>query len=255
MFTTVAEERSRPLEHPYQTAGGTTVDLAILDEDRMAHICHFVMVHAATSLALAQQGQPPKKQFSLKAGLKQLGPRGESAVTKELSQLHAMNCFRPHHPSSLTHTDRRNALTSLMFLTEKRSGEVKVRNCANGGVQRQHVAKEEAAAPTVKQEAIFVQSTIFAHESCDTATCNIPGAFLLANNPDYVIMRLGGSLAELLVKVDPSMYQLFVTTNAKGKPVLYVQLKKAVYGMMKSALLFYRKLVADLTSIGFEVIP
>jgi hypothetical protein len=87
-----------------------------MDEERMAHICHFVMVHAATSLELAQQGLPTKKQYSLKAGLKQIGSRGESAVTKELSQLHAMKCFRPSHSSSLTHADRRNALTSLMFL-------------------------------------------------------------------------------------------------------------------------------------------
>jgi hypothetical protein len=43
-------------------------------------------------------------------------------------------------------------------------------------------------------------------------------------------MRLDGSLAELLVKVDQSLYRPFVTTNAKGKPVLYVQLEKAVYG-------------------------
>ncbi len=63
-------------------------------------------------------------------------------------------------------------------------------------------------------------------------------------------MRLDGILAELMVKVEPSLYRKFVTTNAKGKSVLYVKLEKAVYGMMKSALLFYRKLVADLVSIG-----
>jgi hypothetical protein len=142
-----------------------------------------------------------------------------------------------------------------MFLTEKRSGEVKARNCANGSVQRQHVAKEEATAPTVTSEAIFIQSTIFAHESRDVATCDIPGAFLHADNPDYVLMRLDGILAEMMVKIAPSIYRKFVTTNSKGKTVLYVQLEKAVYGMMKSALLFYRKLVADLTSIGFVINP
>ena len=35
----------------------------------------------------------------------------------------------------------------------------------------------------------------------------------------------------------------------------YVQLEKAVYGMMKSALLFYQKLVADLTSLGYVTNP
>ena len=177
MFTTVAEECHQPPEHPYHTAGGTDVDLAILDENRMAYLCHFVMVHTATSLALAQRGQPTKKQYGLKAGLKRFGSRGDIAVTKELSQFHTMNCFRPCDPSSLTREDRINALTSLMFLTEKRSGKIKARACANGSVQRKHVAKEEATAPTVTSEAIFVQATIYAHKSRDVATCDLPGAF------------------------------------------------------------------------------
>ncbi len=37
--------------------------------------------------------------------------------------------------------------------------------------------------------------------------------------------------------------------------MLFFQLEKAVYGMMKSALLFYRKLVADLVSLGYELNP
>jgi hypothetical protein len=142
-----------------------------------------------------------------------------------------------------------------MFLTEKRSGEIKARGCANGSTQRSHIAKDEATAPTVTSEAIFIQSTIFAHEGRDIATCDIPGAFLQVDNPDYVLMRLDGILAELMVQVAPSLYRKYVTTNTKGKAVLYVQLEKAVYGMMKSALLFYRKLVADLTSLGYTINP
>jgi hypothetical protein len=221
----------------------------------MAHICHYVMDHTANAIALAQQGQLTKKHYSLKAGLKHFGSRGSNAVTKELSQLHAMQCFRPCDPNTLTRDDRRNALSSLMFLTEKRTGEVKSRGCANGSVHRKHIPKEEATAPTVTSEVIFIQSTMFAHEHCDVATCDILGAFLQADNPDYVIMRLDGILAELLVKVAPKLYRKFVTTNNKGKSVLYVQLEKAVYGMMKSALLFYRKLVADFISLGFEINP
>ncbi len=52
-----------------------------------------------------------------------------------------------------------------MFLTEKHSGKVKAHACVNGSVQCKHVAKEEPAAPTVTSEAIFVQSTTFAHEN------------------------------------------------------------------------------------------
>ena len=85
--------------------------------------------------------------------------------------------------------------------------------------------------------------------------CDIPGAFLQADNPDYVLIRLDGILAELMVQVAPALYRKYVTTNAEGMAVLYVQLEKAVYGMMKSAILFYRKLVADLTSLGYVINP
>ena len=255
VFTTIAEEKHLPPPPPYHTAGGTDVDITIQDERVMAMVCHYVLTHTATSLQLAAQGHPTKKQYSLKAGLRKFAERGDAAVKKELKQFHTMSCFSPRHANDISREDKRKALTSLMFLTEKRSGEVKARACANGSVQRTHIAKDEATAPTVSPDAIFVQATVYAHEHRDVATCDIPGAFLQADNPDYVLMRLDGILAELMVQVDPKLYRKYVTTNAKGKTVLYVQLEKAVYGMMKSALLFYRKLVADLVSLGYDINP
>ena len=68
-------------------------------------------------------------------------------------------------------------------------------------------------------------------------------------------MRLDRILAESMLQVAPSLYRKYVTRNTKGKPILYVQLEKAVYGMMKSALQFYRKLAADLKSLGYEINP
>ena len=59
-------------------------------------------------------------------------------------------------------------------------------------------------------------------------------------------MVLGGALAKLMVKVDPMLYQKFITTTSKGKSLLYVKIHKALYGLLRSALLFYRKLVGDL---------
>jgi hypothetical protein len=109
-------------------------------------------------------------------------------------------------------------------------------------------------APTVLG-CNFYPEPIFAHEWRDAATCDILGAFLQVDNPDYVLMRLDSIFAEYMVKVAPLLYCKYVTTDAKGKPVLYVQLEKAVYGMMKSALLFYWKLVAGLLSLGYTINP
>ncbi len=37
--------------------------------------------------------------------------------------------------------------------------------------------------------------------------------------------------------------------------ILYIKMQKAIYGLLRSALIFYKKLVADLESIGFKLNP
>jgi hypothetical protein len=130
----------------------------------------------------------------------------------------------------------------------------KARSCANGSVQREHVAKEDAAEPTVALESVFVIAIIDAKEKREVVTIDIPGAFLHVDNDDYVIMNMNGLLAKLMVKTDPKIYRKYVTIE-KGGQVLYLCLQKALYGMMKSALLFYRKLVKELKEMGFEINP
>ena len=68
----------------------------------------------------------------------------------------------------------------------------------------------------------------------------MPTAFFHAETDKDVAMRLEGRLAELMVKVDSSLYQKYITTSSKGEPILYVRMHKALYDMMRIALLFYR---------------
>ena len=120
-------------------------------------------------------------------------------MTKELDQFNNYKVFEPKHTNDLSKEDRKKALSLHIFLKEKKSGSVKARSCANESVQREHVAKEEAAAPTVGLDSVFITSTIDAKESRKVATIDIPGAFLHANNEDYLIMEMVGMLAELMV--------------------------------------------------------
>ena len=84
---------------------------------------------------------------------------------------------------------------------------------------------------------------------------DIPGAFLNADNDEYIVMLLRGKLAELMVQIDPQLYRKYVITSPKGQPMLYVKLNKALYGLLKSALLFYKKLVSELEDLGFKLNP
>ena len=53
-------------------------------------------------------------------------------------------------------------------------------------------------------------------------------------------------LAELMVVVDHKLYCKFLTYDSKRVAPLYVKMNKALYGFLKSELLFYKKLVEDL---------
>ena len=58
-----------------------------------------------------------------------------------------------------------------------------------------------------------------------------------------------------MVQVDPAMYRKHVTYSPNGQAMLYVKLNKALYGMLRAALLFYKRLRSDLENMGFEVNP
>jgi uncharacterized protein (UPF0332 family) len=54
----------------------------------MAQLCHYAMTHTANSLYCTEDIKPKKKQYSLKAGLREFSNHGKEAVTKELTQFH-----------------------------------------------------------------------------------------------------------------------------------------------------------------------
>ena len=116
--------------------------------------------------------------------------------------------------------------------------------------------KDKAASPTVLLELVMLTSVIDAKEGREVAISDIPSAFVQSEmeEGERVIVKMMGKLAELLVKVSPAVYRDYVTVE-RGQTVLYVAFQKVLYGMLKSALLFYKKLHHDLESIGFEVNP
>jgi hypothetical protein len=95
---------------------------------------------------------------------------------------------------------------------------------------------------------------INAEEDRDIATVDIPGAFMQADMEDLVHMKLEGKMAELLVKLNPKLYRKYVQAQ-NGKQVLYVKLKKVLYGTLKVALLFWKKLSVQLKEWVFKINP
>ena len=154
----------------------------------------------------------------------------------------------------LTAAQKREALGYLMFLKRKRSGKIKARGCADGRPQRAYILQEDARAPTVSTEAVFMTAVIDAMENRMVAVVDIPGAFMQADMDPGVYMRIDGAMAELLMEIDYDMYQPHMVKE-KGKPVIYVELLKALYGTLRAARLFWETLSGKLQEWGFTLNP
>ena len=59
----------------------------------------------------------------------------------------------------------------------------------------------------------------------------------------------------MMIHIAPQIYRPYVKMDKKGTPILYVRLKKALYGLLRSSLLFYRKLRGELEAYGFNINP
>jgi len=175
-----------------------------------------------------------------------------------MKQLHMRGTFKPMHWSELSHDQRRTVLESHMFLKEKRDGKVKGRTVAGGNKQRDYISKEDASSPTVATESVLLTCIIDAQEERDVAVIDIPNAFVqtrVEDEKDMAFIKIRGVLVDILVDIAPDVYKSYVTTDKKGVKQLLVQCQNALYGTMVASLLYYRKFVKSLKSIGFELNP
>ena len=70
---------------------------------------------------------------------------------------------------------------------------------------------------------------------------------------DFVLIWLSGDDINIMCNANPA-YEQFVTNN-NGRRTLFLQLKKALYGCVKSALLWYHLFHDTLQDLGFDLNP
>ena len=109
--------------------------------------------------------------------------------------------------------------------------------------------------PTVTTNATFITTATGAHKGRDITVMNLPGAFLHVAIDEKVIVVMEGFLAEFMAITAPQVYKKYITMNIQGQPILFVRMQMTLYGMLISALLFYRKLLTNLELIGFKIYP
>jgi hypothetical protein len=81
----------------------------------------------------------------------------------------------------------------------------------------------------------------------------VASAYLKARMDDFVLMKFVGASVRILCELNSSHEQYVVFEN--GVEVLHVCLIKALYGCVKSALLWYKLFTGTLKKIGFVLNP
>ena len=184
----------------------------------------------------------------MKQGLKKYGKQGYNAAYGEMKQLHDCICFKPININSLTPEERKKALESLIFLTEKHDRRIKGQTCANGSKQHNWMNKEDTGSPMAALKSVLITSVIDAKEACDVATMDIPNAFIQTDIPhekgqERIILKIHGALVDMLLQIDPRTYAPYVAYE-HGEKILYTDVLKAIYGMMDQCIDVLQKMEA-----------
>jgi hypothetical protein len=85
-------------------------------------ICEF---NQRMDLYKVQVGHQFLSTYSLNKGIYKFGEKGQQAAHAEMKQLKDQICFIPIDQTILNATERKRALESLIFLTEKKDGTIK----------------------------------------------------------------------------------------------------------------------------------
>jgi hypothetical protein len=179
---------------------------------------------------------------------------------KEIDQLHKRTCFAPLKVKEMKHSKRKKAQMALTFLTEKRDKSLKGRNGIQRETNKRMVILRGRSKPSrrIREYLDYRSDWGKRRKRCHdmrhpqqihtgVSTKKEPGE-------DRVVMKITGVQADTLVYKKPESYRPAVVLENRKK-VLYVQVLKAIHGMLEAALLWYKAFTKDLKDIGFVFNP
>lgn len=195
----------------------------------------------------------PSANVSVKQALRTRGDDAERVIVKELTQMDVRQVWQAVRVSDMRAADRAGVIRSSMFLKRKTHPDgtfdkYKARLVAGGDMQDKKLY-DNLSSPTVSTSSVFAIIAIAAHEKRSTAVVDIGSAFLNADMSAGipVYMRLDKTMSEYMIKINPK-YGRFREANG----TITVLLKKALYGCVESASLWYQNLSKSLKGLGYE---
>ena len=187
------------------------------------------------------------------AGVKKYGAkRSIRSQFKEVKALYENGTFEGVLPKDVKGSRLRKIIRSFIILREKFDAEgnfekLKARLVANGA-QMDPTTHTDLSSPTVSLTFLLMMVVVAAREPCKVATMDVGNAFVKASmdDEDEVLVTLDQLTAALLCQIDRS-YEQFLN----DKMEMVVKLKKALYGCLQSARLWFELLVKELMEFGY----
>ena len=95
-------------------------------------------------------------------------------------------------------------------------------------------------------------------ENWEVCVVDIPNAFVqtcVEEKKEQTLVRIGGDMVSMLVKLAPDVYSQYVDTDKQGNKQLIVCYLNAFYETMVASLLYYWKFTKSLSVRGFVMNP
>ena len=200
-------------------------------------------------------------QLTVKKGIEKHGKIAVDAIVKEFNQLFfTKKALRPISRDEARGMKAKERVRSSMFLKEKYDGnnefeKLKGRLVSDGSTQDKTLYPN-LSSPTAKLESIFIVLELATRRKMRRCKMDIGGAYLNAHlyqskGDDVILMIIPRQLTQVLVENLPSL-RAYVDEKSG---TMWVQVLKAMYGLVQSASLWYDALVKFLTSLGFVTNP
>ena len=90
---------------------------------------------------------------------------------------------------------------------------------------------------TPSTEAVIITYMRDVKEGRCVRVTDVPGVFLQCDSEGGVFLQIEGNMVQALLKIEPGLYRKYIVMN-NGKRVLYMRLRKALYGLLNSGLIF-----------------
>lgn len=187
---------------------------------------------------------------TIKQGVAKFGKKAEAALEAEMRQMHEKKVFEVVDYAKLSYKQRKKVLRTICFLQDKSDGRIKARFCADGRLQVIYGTEIDPASPTVKTDSVMITTAIDAFQKRHVTIVDIEGAYLAVDMTEEVYIIINKQLSDILARISP------IYANApRHNGQLCMRLKKALYGCVQSARLFYDHLSATMEKDGFRPNP